>query len=223
MSSFWNLASTYGPWLLAFLGAAVTLIPPEKIGNWRCPLLAAFAAFAFLTAQGTAISQRTIERKLTGGDCFAIFLSFPFTPERIIGPPYKMVIRQGPPYKLTIWIYPPEVSENCALFDATYTITMLGSTPFDSRTIFTKTEPYIPPWNSGTGIELPSGKFIINMVARNGPTFERLDIPQSGPAHQTVEVHRVNSATGRDEIIYQLPQPKQNDYYPYGPVPFMYD
>jgi hypothetical protein len=53
MQANWQLVAAYGPWLLALMGAAVSIWPPNRKGKWHWLWLAAFVVVGVPTGNAT--------------------------------------------------------------------------------------------------------------------------------------------------------------------------
>lgn len=181
MSDVWQFASAYGPWLLAVSGVLVSFYRQDIRGPWRFIVIVAFAALALITNLGTRQSQKSLERQLTGGDCF---ITFAVT---------QPMMGNGPPYPLMIF-------GGCApLFDVTYTVTIVPAP--NKATDEERVRYAMHPVKQGeiktvltgayfTGTDLIPGRYGINVFARNGMTFEILEVPETGPQGQRYYVRR---------------------------------
>jgi hypothetical protein len=204
MGDYWPIASTYGPWLLAVAGVLVSFYRQEIKGWWRFIVIASFAALALLTNLGTQQTRKIQERQLTGGDCFITF--------QVIEAPS----RNGSPYPLYLY-------GGCApLFDVTYTITVVprnGEAADEERLQYamhplkTATMQTVLTMAYYTGIDLPPGRYGINVMARNGMTFEILEIPEAGGARGQRFFVRKPTSNGL-QLLVCVPEHDCDNTYP---------
>lgn len=188
---FWDFWPAYGSWVLAILGAVVTLVPDMTTGRRRWAWLAAFVVAGFLTARGVDISQKKMEATINGGDCFAHFEAG-----------QAIVLSNGET------VYPLNLFGGCApIFDMNYTISeiiMNGSKLVKSVTLRSATMATVLPGAYDTGVKVRPGSYGMSMFGRNGYTFEKLILPETGPVAQQFYVKRP-TLSGQAETFLCVP------------------
>jgi hypothetical protein len=189
--------STGGPALLAILGAAVTLWPPE---TWeiRAAYFAAFLVVGIISVVSAVrlslASGREIDTLISGGDNFCFFRIEPSS-ANIRDGQFQLMMEAigGPVFGLNYWICPASANRD-------------GTDPaYSSLDTRKPLHPIIHRGVTGWDRGLPVGEYFIGFDARNGGWNEELKIfLQDGKPRQTIIVRDKESG----EVLYDSEVPR---------------
>jgi hypothetical protein len=173
-----KVISIGGTALLAFMGAYVTIYPPEKRNHYKKWWVGAFAVGGVLSAlAGIVLSDRTdnvLKEMLTGGNHYCYYRAEFIDPKDTTSKSPLSVICDGPLYNLNVWFSP---ADSIDANDPQYW--SIGGQHFSE----------IIPGGFRSGMAFAPGKYRIEMSARNGTVVEILEIkPVNGTLTQSLEV-----------------------------------
>jgi hypothetical protein len=187
LDSLADQAAIAGPILLAVMGAAVALLPPDPHGYGARWWIAAFVAVGITSAVAArraqyvqqlkmACQQAKIEAILTGGDSYCYFEVIKDIEHRSEGP-FQLSLAastKGPVFKVNYWISPAGSRGTPAYYRIDYKTPLI---------------PIVYPGPRNWDRALPRGHFLIEFDGQNGRWEESLDIVErNGLLQQEIRV-----------------------------------